>query len=141
MVFNLFKKTKKEKVKPQRVEKIEKPKKVAEQPKPRKVEVAARKPKKISGQAYGILRKPHVTEKATDLTAQNQYVFEVFPTSNKNQVKIAVEDVYGVDIKQVRIINIPRRRRRLGKIQGWQSGYKKAVVTLKEGQKIEILPR
>lgn len=108
---------------------------------PRKVDVAVPKSKKISGQAYRILKRPHVTEKATDLTANNQYVFEIFPDSNKNQVKKAVEDVYGIDVVSVKIINIHRKRRRLGRIEGWGHGCKKAVVKIKEGQKIEVLPR
>lgn len=99
------------------------------------------KPKKISGQAYRVLKKIRIAEKATDLLSQNQYVFEVFPDSNKNQIKGAVEDVYGVDVLSVNIVNIPRKKRRLGRISGWQAGAKKAVVRIKEGQKIEVLPR
>lgn len=99
------------------------------------------KPKKILGQAYRVLKKPHVTEKATDLTSKNQYIFEVFRDVNKNQIKKAVEDVYGVDVESVRVINIARKKRRLGRIEGWRQGYKKAVVKIKEGQKIEVLPR
>jgi len=102
---------------------------------------AVSKPKKISGQAYGVIKRPHVTEKATDLTSQNQYIFEVFEDSNKNQVKKAVEDVYGVDVVSVNIVNIPRKRKRLGRIEGWSGGCKKAIVKIKEGQKIEVLPR
>lgn len=99
------------------------------------------KPKKISGLAYKILKKPRVTEKAADLTAKNQYIFEVFSESNKNQIKRAVEDVYGVDVVKVNIINTHPKRRRLGRIEGWSSGYKKAIVKIKKGQKIEVLPR
>jgi len=96
---------------------------------------------KISNGAYKILKKPHVTEKATDLTSKNQYIFEVYPRSNKNQIKKAVEDVYGADVVSVNIINIPRKIRKLGRISGWRKGYKKAVVRIEEGQKIEVLPR
>jgi len=99
------------------------------------------KPKKISGQAYGVLKRPHVTEKATDSTLKDQYIFEVFSGSNKNQVKKAIEDIYGVDVVSVNIVNIPRKRKRLGRIEGWSGGYKKAIVRIKEGQKIEVLPR
>jgi large subunit ribosomal protein L23 len=108
-----------------------KPKKLASSP----------KPKKISDIAYRILKKPHVTEKATDLVGKNQYVFEVFPGSNKSQVKKAVEEVYGVNVVSVRMVNIPRKKRRLGRVEGWRKGYKKAMVKIKEGQKIEVLPR
>src|SRR3989344_1926117 len=85
------------------------------------------KPKKISGQAYGVLKRPHVTEKATDSTLKDQYIFEVFSGSNKNQVKKAIEDIYGVDVVSVNIVNIPRKRKRLGRIEGWSGGYKKAI--------------
>ena len=107
----------------------------------KKEEPPVSKPKKISGQAYRVIKRPHVTEKATDLTSKNQYIFEVFQDSNKNQVKKAVEDIYGVDVMDVNIINIPRKRRRLGRTEGWRGGYKKAIVRIKEGQKIEVLPR
>lgn len=131
-LLSIFKREKKvateEKIK--KAEKVEKP-----------ASVAAEKPKKILGQAYRILKKPHVTERATDLTSKNQYIFEVFPNSNKNQIKKAVEDVYGVDVASVNIVNIPRKRKRLGRIEGWRAGYKKAIVKIKEGQKIEVLPR
>lgn len=136
-LLDIFKKKKGE---VKKIEKAEKPKKTIEE-KPRKVEVASPKPKKILGQAYRVLRKPHVTEKATDLTSKNQYVFEIFADANKNQVRKAVEDVYGIDVEKVRIINIAKKRRRLGRTQGWKQGYKKAVVKIKEGQKIEVLPR
>ena len=105
------------------------------------VESVAPKFKKILGQAHRAIRGPHVTEKATDLTSKNQYVFEVFHDSNKNMVKKAVEDVYGVDVTDVNVVNIPRKRRRLGGREGWKGGYKKAIVKIKEGQKIEVLPR
>ena len=120
--------------------------------KPAEVKVAAKKTekpekiekspaKKILGEAYKVLTKPHVTEKASYLASKNQYIFEVFPRSNKKQVKKAVEDVYGVDVADVHIINIHSKRMRLGRTEGWSSGYKKAIVKIKEGQKIEVLPR
>ena len=93
------------------------------------------KPKKISGQAYGVIKRPHVTEKATDLTSQNQYIFEVFEDSNKNQVKKAVEDVYGVDVVSVNIVNIPRKRKRLGRIEGWSGGGQKKIKKKKKKKK------
>lgn len=112
--------------------KIEKPSEV-ETPK-------VRKEIKI-GKAYRILKSPHVTEKATDLAKKNQYIFRVWPEVNKVEVKKAVEDVFGVDVSSVKIINIPRKKRRLGRVEGFRKGYKKAIVKIKEGQKIEVLPR
>ncbi len=99
------------------------------------------KSKKDSGAAYRILKWPHVTEKATDLTKINQYVFNVYERADKPEIKKAVEDVYGAKVVSVKIIKIPPKKRRLGRIEGWRKGYKKAIVKLAQGQTIEILPR
>lgn len=88
-----------------------------------------------------ILRAPQITEKAVDLQDQNQYVFKVTDNASKPEVKKAIEEVYNVGVLKVRMINIPAKRKRLGRSSGWQSGYKKAMVTIKKGQSIEILPR
>ncbi len=103
-------------------------------------EIARPKAKKI-GEAWRVLKTPQVTEKATGLVGQNQYVFKVWPRANKVETKKAIEDLYGVDVISVKIIKVPRKRRRLGRISGWRKGYKKAIVRIKEGQKIEVLPR
>jgi len=98
------------------------------------------KEKKV-GLAWRILKKAHITEKATDLAAKNKYIFNVYPEANKNQIKKSVEDIYGVNVVSVNTINIPAKKRRLGKSQGWKSGYKKAIVKIKAGQEIELMPR
>ncbi len=125
-------------------------KKIAEKSKPEKKEVKEEKQiletkpraeKKTTAGAYYALKEPHVTEKATDLAAKNQYVFKILPRANKTEIKKAVENTYGVDVLSVRIINIPRKQRRVGKIEGFKKGYRKAIVKIKEGQKIEVMPR
>ena len=126
MDFPFFKKKKKEE------------KKV--KPKEKPAEVKIKKEIKFK-ESFRVLKAPHVAEKATDLTAQNQYVFKIYPRANKADVKLAVEKVYGVDVTAVRVINIPKKKRRLGKIKGFKEGYKKAIVKIKEGQKIEVLSR
>ncbi|PIU16198.1 50S ribosomal protein L23 [bacterium (Candidatus Gribaldobacteria) CG08_land_8_20_14_0_20_39_15] len=88
-----------------------------------------------------VLRVPQITEKAVALQDQNQYVFKVAKGSSKSEVKKAIKEVYGVDVLKVRIINVPAKKKRLGRTSGWQSGYKKAMVAIKKGQIIEILPR
>lgn len=88
-----------------------------------------------------VLKTPQVTEKASDLTKSNQYVFKVFPRANKTAIKRAIEDLYNVDVIDVKIVKTPRKRRKLGRISGWRQGHKKAIVKIKEGQKIEVLPR
>lgn len=146
-ILDIFKK-KKEKQKEKPKEKpIEKPKETVEKPieKPKevkeKITAVPKREKKIDGEAYRILKSPHITEKATDLTKKNQYVFKVYPLINKIEIKKAIEDTYGVDVLDVKIIKVPKKRRRLGRITGWRKGYKKAIIKVKEGQKIEVLPR
>jgi len=90
---------------------------------------------------YKILREPYISEKTTDLAKKNQYIFKVFPEVNKTEIKKAIGDLYGVEVLSVKIINIPRKQRMVGRIRGWRKGYKKAIVKIKEGQKIEVLPR
>ena len=85
--------------------------------------------------------RPHITEKATELgSTKNQYVFVVQDSTNKTEIKRAVEKMYGVTVEKVRIINVHPKKVKLGKIKGIKKGYKKAMVRVKEGQKIEILP-
>jgi len=89
--------------------------------------------------SYEVVKQPHISEKATYLAENDQYTFEVLPNYNKHEIKNAVEGIYGVDVLSVNIIKIPAKKRRLGKTQGFRKAYKKAVVKIKEGQKIEIL--
>lgn len=87
------------------------------------------------------LKSAHITEKAGDLAEKNQYVFKIYPETNKAKVKKAVEEMFKVNVTSVKIVNVPSKKRRLGKISGWKKGHKKAVVMLEKGQKIDLLPR
>jgi len=89
--------------------------------------------------SYEAIKKPHISEKATYLAEQNQYIFEVLPNFNKTEIKKSVEGIYGVEVLSVNIITIPPKKRRMGKVQGWRKEMSKAIVKVKEGQKIEIL--
>ncbi len=110
--------------------------------KPKKEAVSFQKEKKVvPGSGYRILNVPHISEKATALAEINQYVFKVWPETNKTEIKKAVEGQYGVKVISVKIIKVLSKKRRLGKTKGWTKGYKKAIVKIKEGQKIEVLPR
>ncbi len=102
---------------------------------------ARKKKKEISETASRVLDFPHVTEKSTEAEKENKYVFRVLPKSNKYEIKKAIEELYVVDVLTVRVINIPRKKRRVGRSIGWRKGYKKAIVKLGVGQKIEIMPR
>ncbi len=137
-LLDIFKKKKKPEKK---VERKKAPEKAPKKPVSKKPAAPAKQKKSSFFDSYKILVRPHVTEKATDLVGKNQYVFEVFPEAGKQEIKKAVEGVYGVDVESVKTVNIPAKKRRLGRIEGFRKGYKKAVVKVKEGQKIEILPR
>lgn len=89
--------------------------------------------------SYEAIKQPHISEKSTYLAEKNQYVFEISPNYNKNEVKKAVEGLYGVNVLSVNMIKIPAKKRRLGKTEGFRKQYKKAIVKIREGQKIEIL--
>lgn len=95
--------------------------------------------KKVLDFSYDVVKEPHISEKATNFSEKSQYIFKVLQGYNKKEVKKAVEGVYGVDVLSVNIIKIPAKKRRIGRIQGYKKGYAKAVVKIKEGQKIEIL--
>ncbi len=92
-------------------------------------------------ESFRILQSPHVTEKATALADKNQYIFKVYHSANKTEIKKAVESIYNVQVVSVHTASLPGKKRRLGKQTGWKKGYKKAIVSLKAGQEIEILPR
>ncbi len=93
------------------------------------------------GIAPRTLSIPHITEKASILGQENQYVFRVHSDSSKQAVRQAVQEAFGVDVESVRIIAIHPKKRRRGATIGTKSGYKKAIVRIKAGQKIELLPR
>ena len=86
-----------------------------------------------------ILKQPHITEKATQLAEGNKYVFQVYNSANKVEVKKIIEKMYGVKVEFVNILNVIGKKRRVGRSYGKQSGFKKAIVTLPKGQKIDIL--
>lgn len=93
--------------------------------------------------AYKIIVRPVVTEKNTLLNEQGKYIFEVVMETNKIEVKKAIEEIFGVQVKNVNIVNVKgklrKRRTRRGITQGFTSDWKKAIVTLMPGSKpIEI---
>jgi len=87
---------------------------------------------------YQVLRRPLITEKNSQLQVLGKYAFEVADEANKNQIKQAVEKSFKVDVTAVNIIKVPGKQRRLGRQQVLTSPWKKAIVTLKPGDKIEF---
>ena len=88
--------------------------------------------------SYKIIQKPIVTEKATKLSEFNKVVFEVASKSNKNEIKGAVEKLFSVKVKAVNIINIKGKVKRFKGVLGTRNNIKKAVITLEEGNTIDI---
>jgi len=88
---------------------------------------------------YEVIRRPVNTEKSRDASADNQYVFEVSLRANKTQIRDAVETIFKVNVVQVRVMNMAPKYGRWGRKHVKRSpAWKKAIVTVAQGQKIEI---
>ncbi len=85
-----------------------------------------------------LIKRPQVTEKSTDLNSIGKYVFVVKTNATKTEVKKAIKELYSVDATAVNIVNIPGKMKRYRGQKNMRSGHKKAIVTLKEGQKIDL---
>ena len=95
--------------------------------------------------AFSTIIRPVVSEKSTLLGNQGKYVFEVAPDANKIQIKAAVEELFAKENVRVVAVNVlttkrkeKRRGTKRGRIVGWTTPWRKAVVTLAAGQKIEF---
>lgn len=88
--------------------------------------------------ARDVIIRPLVTEKSTDLMADNKYTFRVDPRANKTQIKLAVEEIFGVKVRKVNTLNVRGKLRRMGRYEGRRPDWKKAVVTLEQGHSIEV---
>jgi large subunit ribosomal protein L23 len=88
--------------------------------------------------SYDVLRRPVITEKNTLLVGLNKYTFEVAREANKAQIKEAVEKAFKVKVTKVNVIHVPGKMRRAGRMRGMTAPWKKAVVTLVAGEKIEL---
>ena len=87
---------------------------------------------------YEIIRAPVITEKATRVSEHNQVVFRVALDATKPEIKAAVEGVFGVTVKAVNTIRVKGKRKMFKGRPGQRSDYKKAMVTLAEGQTIDV---
>lgn len=84
-----------------------------------------------------ILTKATISEKSFALQEAGKYVFNVTPDANKDMVKKEIERLFKVNVVAVNIISIPGKIKRVGKVYGKRNDVKKAIVTIKKGQKIE----
>ena len=85
-----------------------------------------------------IIRRPVVSEKSYDLAAENRYTFEVDKRASKPEIADAIQEIFGVTVKKVNTMNVPGKPRRLRYRAGKTRSWKKAVVTLKDGDTIEF---
>ena len=95
--------------------------------------------KEDTGTAHRILKSGHLSEKSNFLSTIGKYIFKVDKVANKIEIAKAVEKAYDVKVVSVNIINSKGKYRRMGRVQGRTSDWKKAIVTLKAGQKISGL--
>ncbi len=130
--LNLFKKSKPAIKRKPRVEKVE--------PIETKIEITqnvAKGSNLIITPVSAILH-PYVSEKATRLEGMNQYMFKVTRFANKPEVKKAIQNRYKVTVVAVNMINMPSKKRTVGRHVGTKSGFRKAIVTLAEGDSINF---
>lgn len=91
--------------------------------------------------AYKILVEPVITEAATMLAEKNKYVFKVTAKARKEDIKKAIKEIYGVTAEKVNTVHIPRKFKFRGRVSGWKPGYRKAIVTVKKGESIDIFEK
>lgn len=102
-----------------------------------KKEKKADAPKSIAA-AYGVMIAPIVTEKAHHLVSAGKYTFRVAKNATKAQIKSVVEEMYSVTVENVHVVVVKPKRRTVKYNRGYQSLYKKAIVTLKKGDHITV---
>jgi large subunit ribosomal protein L23 len=85
-----------------------------------------------------IIKYPLITDKTTRLLEQNQYTFIVDRSSSKVTIKNTIEYLFDVNVTKVNTCHLPRKQKRVGKYMGWKPQYKKAVVSLAEGNVINL---
>ncbi len=88
---------------------------------------------------YDVIIRPIITENSMDMAADKKYAFKVAKSCNKTEVRKAIEEIFGVDVAKVNIVNVSGKKKRLGRNMGTTASYKKAVVTLTpDSKEIEL---
>lgn len=95
-------------------------------------------PLESSRNSIQIVKYPIITDKATRLLENNQYSFIVDRYSDKIEIKEAIQNLFEVKVIKVNTCRLPRKKKRVGKYLGWKPQYKKAIVTLSEGDVINL---
>lgn len=95
------------------------------------------KVRKSEAELADLVVRPIVTEKATYMMEDNKYVFEVVRQAKKPEIRAAIESLFKVKVVKVNTMNQPRKQRRVGQSIGFKTRYKKAIVTLAEGDSLQ----
>lgn len=106
--------------------------------KEKKTKAKAKSGEKKDLSLLDIIRYPIVTEKTTNLSAHNQVTFAVSKTATKPQIKAAIESIFGVSVKAVNTIIRKGKTKRFRGSEGLQQDLKKAIITLNEGQQLDL---
>ena len=85
-----------------------------------------------------ILKAPVITEKSQIAKSEGKYTFKVAPKATKTEIKDAIEKIFNVKVEKVNTINVHPKKKRVGRYTGMTNKYKKAIVTLAEGQTIDL---
>ena len=85
-----------------------------------------------------IIKAPVITEKSQIAKSEGKYTFKVSPKANKTEIKEAIEKIFNVKVRAIRTINVKPKKRRVGRYTGLTTRYKKAIVSLAEGQTIDL---
>lgn len=88
--------------------------------------------------ARDIIIRPIITEHSYDMIEQNKYTFEVAKDANKIEIAKAIEELFDVNVKKVNTLNVKPKKKRVRYVTGLTRAWKKAMVTIEEGQTIEI---
>lgn len=85
-----------------------------------------------------LIKRPLITEKTTKMMEENKYCFLVDPKANKTEIRQAIEQIFKVKVKSVNTINLMGKLKRMGRYQGRRPSWKRAIVTLEKGSRIEF---
>ena len=88
--------------------------------------------------SHDIIKRMVRTEKGTNMLMQNKYLFKVDARANKIEIRKAVEELYKVKVRDVNVVNVKGKKKRLRYQEGMTTGWKKAIVTLEADNRIEV---
>ncbi len=85
--------------------------------------------------SYDVIIRPIITEDSMEMAEEKKYAFKVAKEANKTEVRKAIEEIFGVEVAKVNVVNVSGKKKRMGRTVGTTASYKKAVVTLTESSK------